>query len=185
MRGGYITVPGATIVTWHSKAIVVMYNDAIPQRKVVWRAQSVLDALADYIRTNGSSTPPSRAAISEQSAYAVGPDRQVVNIHQYLLAHDSGAPVATDPNVSRPGIVSSDASSGKPSVAPAVSPPVGPADADAASMAQGVANQLGCGTVQASGASRFVTSCGSYSVLIGCNGAQCRPLHTVKEIGDE
>jgi hypothetical protein len=183
--GGYrsINIPGATIVTWHSRAIVAMYNDVIPQRTVVWRAQSVLDMLAEYIKANGSSKPPLRTAIMEQSAYAVGPDRQVVNIHQYLLAHPAGSPIAADPNASQQSVVSSAVPSETPVATPAISPPVAPSAT--ASMAQTVANQLGCSTVQASGDLRFVASCGSYSVLIGCDGSQCRPLHTVKNTGDE
>lgn len=49
--------------------------------------------------------------------------------------------------------------------------------------AQGVANYMGCGAVQSNGNSTFVASCGSYSVLIGCDGDQCRPLHTVQGRG--
>jgi hypothetical protein len=189
-RGGYSTiyVPGGTIVTWHSRAIVAMYNDAIPQKKVVWRAQSVLDALAGYIRTNGSSSPPLRTTIMEQSAYAVGPDRRVVNIHQYLLDHPPGSPIVADSNLSQQeGASSSAALSEKPGSSPATlfpASPIAPANSATASQAQGVANQLGCGKVQANGDLRFVASCGSYSVLIGCDGGQCRPLHTVKEAGD-
>jgi hypothetical protein len=54
-----------------------------------------------------------------------------------------------------------------------------------ASMAQTVANQLGCGAVQPNGGSTFTAACGSYSVLIGCDGDQCRPMHTIKAKGDE
>ncbi|WP_458072229.1 CC0125/CC1285 family lipoprotein [Rhodanobacter sp. BL-MT-08] len=186
--GGYRTIyiPGSTIVTWHSKAIVAMYNVAIPQRTVVWRAQSVLDTLADYIKANGSSTPPLRSSIMEQSAYAVGPDKQVVNIHQYLLAHPSGSLVAADPDAIRQGIAPSPAvSSEAPAALPAVSSPVVPINAATSSMAQAVANQSGCGTVRADADARFVASCGAYGLLIGCDGGQCRPLHTVKNIPDE
>ncbi|GGA04458.1 hypothetical protein GCM10011408_27870 [Dyella caseinilytica] len=56
------------------------------------------------------------------------------------------------------------------------------ADASTASMAmaQDAATQIGCGAVQANGGSTFVAACGSYSVLIDCDGGQCRPMHTIK-----
>lgn len=76
-----------------------------------------------------------------------------------------------------------------PSPSPAASTAVASTDVTAAptaqaapvmaSMAQSVATQLGCGTVQASGDAAYTASCGSYAVFIGCDGGQCRPLHTV------
>jgi hypothetical protein len=54
------------------------------------------------------------------------------------------------------------------------------AGAATTSIAQGVANQMGCGTVRASGDSTFVASCGSYDVAIDCDGAKCHPTHTIK-----
>lgn len=54
-----------------------------------------------------------------------------------------------------------------------------PASTAVTSMAQGVANQLGCGAVKANGDSTFVAPCGSHGVLIDCDGGQCRPMHTV------
>jgi hypothetical protein len=67
--------------------------------------------------------------------------------------------------------------------APSVS--MSPADTATASMAQNVANQLGCSSVQANGGSTFVATCGSYDVLIDCDGGQCRPMHTVGVKGNE
>ena len=185
--GGYRTIyiPGSTIVSWHSKAIVAMYNVEIPQRTVVWRAQSVLDILAAYIKANGSSTPPQRSAIMEESAYAVGPEKQIVNIHQYLLAHP-GSLVAADPEANRQGIAPSPSGpSEAPAALPALSSPAVSTNAATSSMAQAVANQLGCSTVRADANARFVASCGAYDLLIGCDGGQCRPLHTVKNKPDE
>jgi hypothetical protein len=49
-----------------------------------------------------------------------------------------------------------------------------------AAQAQAVANQMGCGAVQPNGDSTFVASCGSYSVLISCDGDQCHPMHTIR-----
>lgn len=47
------------------------------------------------------------------------------------------------------------------------------------SMAQNVASQMGCGTVQGNGDSTFTAPCGTYGILINCDGDQCRPMHTV------
>jgi hypothetical protein len=68
------------------------------------------------------------------------------------------------------------------SVMPVAPAPSSTAVASTAStaMAQDVATQIGCGAVQANGGSTFVASCGSYSVLIDCDGGQCRPMHTIK-----
>lgn len=52
-------------------------------------------------------------------------------------------------------------------------------------MAQGVANQLGCGAVRANGDSTFVAPCGGHGVLIDCDGGQCRPMHTVSIKSEE
>jgi hypothetical protein len=49
-----------------------------------------------------------------------------------------------------------------------------------ASLAQGVASQMGCGAVKADGEAAYVAPCGSYDVYIGCDTGQCRPLHTIK-----
>lgn len=75
--------------------------------------------------------------------------------------------------------VASAASAPEPAVA---TPPVTAVEASpTASLAQKVADQMGCGAVQPQGDAAYVASCGSYSVLIGCDGGQCRPLHTVKQ----
>lgn len=60
------------------------------------------------------------------------------------------------------------------------------ANTAAMSMAQNVASQMGCGVVQSNGGSTFVAPCGTYSVLIDCDGDECRPMHTVNvKHGDE
>lgn len=59
------------------------------------------------------------------------------------------------------------------------------ASAAIASMAQDVASHMGCGAVQSNGDSTFIAPCGSYGVLIDCDGSQCRPMHTVKIKGNE
>lgn len=52
-------------------------------------------------------------------------------------------------------------------------------------LAQSVATGLGCGAVQSNGATTYVASCGTYGVLIDCDGGQCRPLHTIRTKDDE
>lgn len=48
------------------------------------------------------------------------------------------------------------------------------------SRAQSAANQIGCGAVRPSDGSTFTASCGSYDVVIDCDGGSCHPTHTVK-----
>lgn len=52
-------------------------------------------------------------------------------------------------------------------------------------LAQSVATGLGCGAVQANGATTFIAPCGTYGVLIDCDGRQCRPMHTVRIKSEE
>jgi hypothetical protein len=201
--GGFIYVPGGgrTIVTWHSKAIVTMYGNDVPQKTFVVRAQSVLDMLGEYIKTNGSSVPPDRTSIAYEATYAVAPDNTVVNVHHYLLTHvhptTATAPYAyaapsdtvqparnnvalpSPPAPLPPASVTAQATS-----APATAP-VTALDAETAalnarpSLAQSVARQLGCGAIRDNGDSTYIASCGSYSVVISCDGDQCRPMHTI------
>jgi hypothetical protein len=67
----------------------------------------------------------------------------------------------------------------------ASSPQESAASAAISPIAQSVANQLGCGAVQANGATTFIAPCGTYSVLIDCDSGQCRPMHTVNVKHDE
>jgi len=69
--------------------------------------------------------------------------------------------------------------------AASVSSPAATASSADTSIAQAVANQLGCGAVQANGGSTFVAPCSGYSVLIDCDGGQCRPMHTINVKNDE
>jgi hypothetical protein len=104
--------------------------------------------------------------------------------------HQAEQPMAAAIAATVPVPPSVPAISEAPAIAPAYSVPVTStasvsssaalANNASASMAQGVANQLGCGAVQANGASTFVAPCGSYGVLIDCDSGQCRPMHTIK-----
>lgn len=208
--GGFITIPGGagTIVSWHSKAIVAMYGSNVPPRTFVVRAQSILDTLGEYIRSGGSSTPPDRMTLANDATYAVAPDNAVVNVHQYLLTHvhqatapnpyayaapsstieptRSGAPMphAPPPSVAAPA--ATPLPSGSASAAPDTALGAVAANLNARpSMAQSVARQLGCGAIHDNGDSTFVASCGSYSVVISCDGDQCRPMHTINAKSDD
>lgn len=72
-RSGGVTyipvyVPGHTITTWHSDAVVAMFKEPLPEGVWLLRAQSVLDDLAPYIKSNGASTPPLRDDIFRHAA---------------------------------------------------------------------------------------------------------------------
>jgi hypothetical protein len=206
--GGVIFIPGGTIVIWRSRAIVAMYGDTPPQRKIVLRAQSVVDLLADYIKTNGDSTPPDRNTIFQQSAYAVTPNNQVVNVYEYLLTHvrapvahaspviapyamepaQGGAQVTSSPFLSPPIAMAKTSTVATPvtATAPVIAPASQAAPVDGGTqMAQTVAHQLGCGMVHPNGDSTYVAPCGSYSVVISCDGGQCHPMHTIYAKSDD
>jgi uncharacterized protein DUF2846 len=68
----------------------------------------------------------------------------------------------------------------QPSAPIAIASTSSPDSAASVALAQSVANGMGCGEVQANGASTFIAPCGTYGVLIDCDGDQCRPMHTVK-----
>jgi len=202
-------IPGAgTIVSWHSKAIVAMYGNDVPQKRFVIRAQSILETLGEYIRTNGLSTPPDRTTITNNATFAVAPDNTIVNVHQYLLTHirPATAPTpyahAASPYTIQPtrNGMAVPAPSSSADIANAATPTAASAPATSTvnalsakapainagpSMAQSVASQMGCGVVQANGNSTYVAPCGPYNVLISCDSDQCRPTHTIKAKSDD
>jgi Skp family chaperone for outer membrane proteins len=55
----YVYVPGSTVTTWNSSAVVAMFT-TIPAGKTLLSAQRVLELLGPYVRSNGSETPPDR-----------------------------------------------------------------------------------------------------------------------------
>ena len=205
VRGGgvsYIYIPGGTITTWHSRAVVAMYGGDIPEQKMVLHAQSVMDALAEYIRTDGKSLPPGRAAIFDASSFGMTTDHQLVNIHQYMLAHPQA--VRSKPrhvaspidqyNVSEvpalpngPVIAATTPPPPEPPSRPratrtpaVVDAPAAPVPSPSLSAAQATASQMGCSDVQASGNGTFTAQCSSNRVLIACDGGQCRPQHAIR-----
>lgn len=73
----------------------------------------------------------------------------------------------------------------EPASVTATAPQESAASAAITPLAQSAATQLGCGAVQANGATTFIAPCGTYSVLIDCDSGQCRPMHTVNVKHDE
>jgi len=57
----YIYIPGQTITTWHSRAIIAMFNDPLLGGVgSVFRAQSILDDLNFYVKSDGKEAPMDR-----------------------------------------------------------------------------------------------------------------------------
>lgn len=118
-------------------------------------------------------------------------------------SHVDGAPAAEAPSVASTGAVAMSPQPARPMAeansaalpapssvpaapeASAAAPSTAVASTASTAMAQDVATQIGCGAVQANGGSTFVAPCGSYSVLIDCDGGQCRPMHTVNVKNDD
>ncbi|MFC3653610.1 hypothetical protein ACFONN_18790 [Dyella humi] len=115
-------------------------------------------------------------------------------IRNHLSHYDVGTPLvaavaSTTPAVVTPTpilVATANVTAASPTPAVAAAPTqVSAASAAMASMARDVASQMGCGAIQDNGDSTFVAPCGSYGVLIDCDGSQCRPVHTVKIKGNE
>jgi hypothetical protein len=75
-RGGGTVYYGgvSSVTTWHSNAVIGMFNwPAPPSVHVAYRAQSILDDLKPYIAANGETTPMSRDQIANRAAIVVTP----------------------------------------------------------------------------------------------------------------
>lgn len=70
--GGHFVYGGVVNVrTWHSNAIVAMYNGAVPNSVgMVYRAQSVLQDLGPFIQANGNIVPPPKESVLSHAAVA-------------------------------------------------------------------------------------------------------------------
>ena len=70
--GGYkyvpMYIPSAPITTWHTDAVVAMYREPLPEYVVVLRAQTVLDQLEPYVRSNGATQPVTRKELYQRAA---------------------------------------------------------------------------------------------------------------------
>jgi hypothetical protein len=149
-----------------------------------WDGQQVED---QKVAANAKPTPVSDANPVATIPAATTPQPAPVSVADAAPAPASVAPsVATtmQPATSVATVATTAAPSAEAVATPPI--PVAAASLPAAlptsantSAAQDVATQMGCGAVQTNGDSTFVASCGSYSVLIDCDGGQCRPMHTV------
>lgn len=73
VRTTYIYIPGHSITTWHSKAIVKMFNDGEPPAGVITAisAQKILDQLHDYVQSNGKIPALDRDTVIKDATIAV------------------------------------------------------------------------------------------------------------------
>jgi hypothetical protein len=157
--------------------------------------------VANRMQGNVGSNIAVTAANASPASPSVKPDPMPAPDESVAEAATAPSPVTSTPSqasdaaVSVPKPIESQPSS-RPSTlpvavasvpSPVVSTPPQESAASAAfePVAQSVASQLGCGAVQANGAMTFIAPCGTYSVLIDCDGSQCRPMHTVNVKHDE
>ena len=65
----YYYVPGTTITTWNSNAIVHMFHDPPPVDQLwAFSAKHVLDQLNPYVKSNGAVSAPARAQLLQGAA---------------------------------------------------------------------------------------------------------------------
>lgn len=74
----YVYVPGGTIRTWHKNTVIAMHKDVIPAGTPVLRAQTVLDDLGPYVKSDGQDKPMDKDALLKHAAYTVSPDFKIV-----------------------------------------------------------------------------------------------------------
>lgn len=72
-KGGGVTyvpiyIPGHTVTTWRSDAIVAMFKEPLPENVVVLKAQVVMDELDAYIKSNGATKPLLRDELYRRAA---------------------------------------------------------------------------------------------------------------------
>lgn len=63
-----IYIPGGRVTTWHTDAVLVMFKDPPADGTPVLRAQSVLNDLAPYVKSNGATVPMSRDEVLSHAA---------------------------------------------------------------------------------------------------------------------
>jgi PBP1b-binding outer membrane lipoprotein LpoB len=155
-------------------------------------ASSEASLAADAAATQTSNpivatAKPMTPNVLAQPATAAEPVQQPVPAA--AIATAAVAPPSSEPSTPiKP--MASDPPPQPSAIAEPAQPSVVPSQESAASaamepIAQSVATGLGCGAVHANGAATFVATCGTYGVLIDCDGGQCRPIHTVHTKGDE
>lgn len=77
--GGYsyvpIYIPGGTVTSWHTDAVVAMFKEPLPEKLWVLRADSVLEALAPYVKANGEGVTVDRDEVFRRAATIKLPER--------------------------------------------------------------------------------------------------------------
>jgi Skp family chaperone for outer membrane proteins len=68
---GYYYVPGTTVTTWNSSAVVVMFK-TIPAGKALFDARRVVELLDPYVKSNGSGGLPDRKALIRGAVMKLG-----------------------------------------------------------------------------------------------------------------
>lgn len=129
-----------------------------------------------------AATPSAASTAAETAAMPTPAAPSSVPATATASASVTSAPSQASPATA---VVATKAAAAQPSAAEATPPQESAATAAIEPIAQSVATQLGCGAVQANGATTFIAACGSYGVLIDCDGGQCRPMHTVNVKHDE
>jgi hypothetical protein len=69
----YIYTPGTTVTTYHSDAIVGLHRAPLPEGVVVLKAQTVLDELAPYVKSDGKTPLLARIELFNKAATVVRP----------------------------------------------------------------------------------------------------------------
>lgn len=76
-RGGsapiFIYTPGARITTYHSDAVVSLHTAPLPEGVYTLKAQTVLDELGPYVKSDGKGRPIGREALFDKASSYVQP----------------------------------------------------------------------------------------------------------------
>lgn len=149
------------------------------------QGRDVADAPATA--TNVPSTSPAATPASPPAKVgeAAAPSQRPAAEAPPVLATAVPTSSQVSPASTNAATEETEATAPPPAAVTATPPQESAATAAIAPIAQSVATQLGCGAVQANGATTFIASCGTYDVLIDCGGGQCRPMHTVNVKQDE
>lgn len=69
--GGYVYVPSysySTVTTWSADAVVSMHRNPLPEYVVVLSADTILEQLAPYVKSDGKGTPVKREQLFQRAA---------------------------------------------------------------------------------------------------------------------
>jgi len=128
-----------------------------------------IDGKKVFTRTVASMTPH-----GDQSPLA---DAVQLAIKNHLSRYDAGGvAVANAAQMSAANVVAPS----RPTNVSTAGAQLASADVSSLTQAQNAASQIGCSAVRPNGNNTFIASCGSYDVMIDCDGGKCHPTHTVK-----